>query len=348
MATDKATDLFLDLTPEVVLDAIEASGLRCTNVCVALNSFENRVYEIALSDGTRLVTKFYRPMRWSEAQILQEHGFLAELAAAEIPVCNVAAFPDGGTLGQVDNIWFCLFERKGGRAPAEIDDALAERLGMMTARIHNVGASHPAEHRLQLRPERWIEDSLQALLERDLVPGRLVDRYQRAALALARVASDRLEGVATHRLHGDLHAGNLIVRDGVLHVLDFDDMVSGPAVQDLWLLLPGRDAETRRRRGHFIEGYERFRSFDRSTLALVEPLRAMRYVHYAAWLARRWHDPIFPVTWPHFGTETYWQESTEDLEDVLEHLDGQPTPQAEVDLVEGRENRDYFWDMEPS
>lgn len=354
IGSDRGTDLFLGLTPDVALGAIEATGLRCTSVCFPCNSFENRVFEIELADParTRRVAKFYRPGRWSEGQIREEHAYLRALAEAEVPVCAVVTLPTGDTLSRVGlegsgggQVWFCLFERQGGRAPEEIDGDLAERLGALTGRMHNVGAKLPVRHRAMLTAER-LETALDWLLAQDLLPLRLRHRYESAARKLAEVTRQRLRGVDALPIHGDLHAGNLLVREGVLHVLDFDDMARGPAVQDLWLLLPGRDAETLRLRGRFLQGYEQFRDFDRATLQLIEPLRAVRYVDYSAWLARRWHDPIFPAMWPQFGTERWWQDATDDLEDVLDHLDAPTLGDVPVDEAAGASRKDYFWDLD--
>ena len=345
MNVDAATDLFLELTADRVLDAVESAGLDCAPVCHPLNSFENRVYDVLLRDGSRIVAKFYRPGRWTEAQILEEHAFMADLVAEEVPICGVRSFPDGTTLKRTEGIWYCLYDRFGGRAPEELDDETAERLGMMVARIHNVGARRDAPARPRLTSQGWVRDDLAWLREHDKLPAHLRDRYTAAAVAIADLADDGMEGVPFHRIHGDFHCGNLLLRDGRFNVLDFDDMVVGPAVQDLWLALPGRDAHTARLREAFIEGYEQFRAFDRGTLDLIEPLRGLRLVHYAAWLARRWHDPIFPATWPQFGTDDWWAAETASLEDVLVHAKrhGEPAPAPTGDEVT---NADLFWDWE--
>jgi len=316
---DTPTDLFFSLTPHKVLEAVEAAGIPCNPVCYPLSSFENRVYEVEREDRGRVVAKFYRPGRWTEAQILEEHQFLAELVEAEIPVCAPLPFPGGGgTLARIEGIFYCVFERAGGRSPDELDDALLERLGMLAARIHNVGASRPAEHRQFLTADTFVRQELAWMDERGVVPPGIAQRYRDAARRIADLADERMRGVEVHRLHGDMHLGNLLLRDGLLRVVDFDDMVVGPAAQDLWLLAPGRDADARQQHEVLIEGYERLRQFDRSTLRLFEPLRGLRIVRYAAWLARRWHDPIFPRTWPHFGTPSYWNEETRALEEILE------------------------------
>jgi Ser/Thr protein kinase RdoA (MazF antagonist) len=349
------TDLFLSLTPEKVLTAVEAGGLDCNAVCYPLNSFENRVYEVELADRSRVVAKFYRPGRWSEEQILDEHRFLADLAAEEIPVCTMRDFPGGGTLRRIDNIFYCLSDRRGGRAPDELDAAAARRLGMLVGRMHNVGAARGAEHRLRLDADVYIRQNLDFLEAHEVVPPHLRERYFDTALSIAAIADRRLAGVPVHRIHGDLHLGNILFRDGQLNVLDFDDMVTGPAVQDLWLALPGRDAFTLGLRERFLEGYLQFRDFDRATLPLIETLRAMRILHYAAWIARRWHDPAFPAAWPQWGAPEYWERETQDLEEQLAVIRGEATAEevaargeeeAPVEEEASLTNKDYFWDWE--
>ncbi|HEX2251909.1 MAG TPA: serine/threonine protein kinase [Thermoanaerobaculia bacterium] len=343
-------DSFHSLTPEGVLEAVEKGGLRTNPVCYPLNSFENRVYEVELEDRTRVIAKFYRPGRWSEEQILEEHRFLEDLAAEEVAVCPVRRFPDGSTLKRQGHIFYSLAERRGGRAPDELTEPMAERLGMLVGRLHNVGARRPAPHRLPLDADTFVRANLAWLDEHDVVPARLHRRWFDAGEALATLVDRLLADIQPeiHRLHGDLHLGNLLDRDGVLHVLDFDDMVTGPAVQDLWLALPGRDAWARRLRERFLEGYERFRLFDRRQLRLVEALRGLRMVHFATWLARRWNDPIFPVTWPQFGTEGYWDRETEDLEEQLRVARVEADPDAAPAAPEQEElgNADFFWDWE--
>jgi Ser/Thr protein kinase RdoA (MazF antagonist) len=351
-----AADLFLGLTPDAVLAAIEASGLRCTSVCWPLNSYENRVMEVELADAerTRLVAKFYRPQRWTQAQILEEHAFLAELHAAEVPVVPALAFPDGGTLRQIavpggaDVVWFCLFPRFGGRAPEEVDDQMAARLGALCARIHVVGARQPFLARLRLNGATFGTAPLALLDASGRIPGPLRRRFLTAANALGVVTDEWLNDTPTQRIHGDFHLGNLILRDNILHALDFDDALTGPPVQDLWMLLPGRDVDTLRRRELFLQSYEQFRPFDRTSLRLIEPLRGLRLVHFCAWLAARWHDAIFPQTWPQFATDAFWHETTDALEEALD-LAWTPTESVAVaPQVEATEvtNADFFWDWQ--
>lgn len=352
---DSRADLFLSLTPDRVLEAVEAAGLPTRPLCYPLNSFENRVYEVELQDRSRIIAKFYRPGRWSREQIEEEHTFLADLEAAEIPVGTALPFPDGETIARTGHIFYSIFERRGGRSPDEPSEALAERLGMLAGRLHTVGAERPAPHRLRLDADTYIRDNLAWLEAHEVLPAHLEDRYMDAARRIADHLDTHLEGVETHRLHGDLHLGNVLERDGLLSLVDFDDMMIGPPVQDVWLSIPGRDDEARRRRDAFLSGYEQFRLFDDRTLQLVEPLRALRLIHYATWLARRWHDPIFPANWPQFGSEEYWREETEALEEQLrwaEAAAAAPAGGRGVAAVpaakesEELSNKDYFWDWE--
>lgn len=340
------TDLFLSLTPHKVIEAVEAAGVPCNRVCYPLSSFENRVYEVEREDRSRVIAKFYRPGRWTGAQILEEHRFLADLSLDEVPVCATQPFPDGATLRQIDHIVYALFERRGGRAPDELDEDLSARLGRLVARIHNVGAAGVAEHRLRLTADAYARVDLDFLEAQKTIPARVEKRYFTAAEAIAHVAEQRLSGAETHRIHGDLHAHNLLVRDGLLSAVDFDDMMVGPAVQDVWLLFPGRDGLTRRLRGLFLDAYEELRAFDHGSLRLIEPLRGLRMIHYAAWLARRFHDPIFPRTFVHFGTEAYWDEQTRDLEELVDFIraeDGQAPAREET--APDKEEK-FFWDMD--
>ena len=351
-----AADLFLGLTPDAVLAAIEAAGLRCTSVCWPLNSYENRVMEVELADEarTRLVTKFYRPQRWTQAQILEEHALLAELNADEVPVVPALPFPDGGTLRQIavadgaDVVWFCLFPRFGGRAPEEVNDALASRLGALCARIHVVGARKPFVARQRLSGTTYGGVPLAFVEASGRVPVTLRRQFLTAARALIALTDERMADLPLQRIHGDFHLGNLIARDNILYALDFDDALMGPPVQDLWMLLPGRDTDTLRRRELFLQSYEQFRPFDRGSLQLIEPLRGLRLVHFCGWLAARWHDPIFPQTWPQFATDAFWHETTDALEEALDLAWADPEPVVSLPPDDAPEvtNADFFWDWE--
>jgi Ser/Thr protein kinase RdoA (MazF antagonist) len=353
--TTAPTDLFLNLTPDRVLEAVEAAGLATNAVCYPLNAYENRVYEVELLDRSRVVAKFYRPQRWTAQQILEEHDFLAELAAEEIPVCTFKPFPGGGTLRSIEGIFYAVMDRRGGRAPDEVTGSLAARLGRLVARIHNVGARQPSHHRPRLDSTTYVDDNLAWLEAHGTIPAPYDRSYFEIAQEVAALHDERARGLAVQRIHGDLHLGNLLERDGLLTALDFDDMVTGPPVQDLWLALPGRDAETLALRESFLEAYRELREFDRRSLRLIEPLRGLRIVNYTAWLARRWHDPFFPQAFPHFGTESYWETEIAALVEVVAVARGErepvgagssPDEEAPVEEEPTLTNRDYFWDWE--
>ena len=328
MTSGNPTRFFFELTPDRVLEAVEASGLACTGRCMALNSFENRVYDVELeseelrgSSRPRVVTKFYRPGRWSERQILEEHEFIADLVADEIPAIAPLPFPGGGTLRRTagSGIYYSIFPRVGGRAPDELSGEQLRRIGRLIARMHGVGSSKPAPGRVRLGPETYGRSSLRFLLEGPWIPLEFRARYQSAAEAIIE-ASDKLFAERAGdpiRLHGDCHLGNLLLNQDGPFFLDFDDMVTGPAVQDLWLLIPEREGAGRAQLESLLEGYEEMRAFDRAELALIEPLRALRFLHYTAWIARRWEDPAFPAAFPQFGSHRYWSDETDDLENQL-------------------------------
>jgi len=321
-----STQFFYSITPERVLDAVESAGIRCTGRCLALNSFENRVYDVELEteDGSpprhptqyRRVVKFYRPGRWSKEQILEEHEFLNDLVAQEIPVIAPLTFPEGSTLQQTkEGIYYTLFPKRGGRAPDELDDEMLRRVGRLLGRIHTVGASKKAPHRVHLTPETYGLANLEYLLEKGIIPEDIRPRYERAARGIIDVVTPWFREAEAqgkvHRVHGDCHLGNLLFGGEGAFFLDFDDMVVAPAVQDLWLVLPSRD---RQKLELLLEGYEEIRDLDRRTLRLIEPLRALRFIHYTGWVARRWEDPAFPQAFPQFGSVRYWSDETEDLE----------------------------------
>jgi Ser/Thr protein kinase RdoA (MazF antagonist) len=321
------TRYFYELTPDRILDAVEACGLRCTGRCLALNSMENRVYQVEVEVdeaggglGNRFrVVKFYRPGRWSEEQILEEHQFLRDLAEHEIPVVPPVALSGGRTLARVGdlNIWCAVFPRVGGRVPEEPDRDQLEQLGRLIARVHAVGAERQAPHRVRLDSQSYGLDDLASLLEADVMPTGLRDRYRMVVERLCEITAPWFERSAYQRIHGDCHLGNVLWgRDGAF-LVDFDDMVRAPCVQDLWLLVPGRDEAARQQREILLSAYEQLRELDRASLRLIEPLRALRIVHFSAWIARRWSDPAFPRVFPDFGSERYWSEELSTLQELL-------------------------------
>jgi len=316
-------DVFYGLLPDAVLDAVEQSGHRATGRVSALNSLENRVYDVELEGGRRVIAKFYRPGRWARDTILDEHRLLAALADHEVAVAPPLPFPDGDTLARTaDGIFLALFPRAGGRDPDAIEPPDLGELGQLLARIHNVAASLDLGHRPVLSPATYGTAGLDVLLGGGFVPSALEARYADAVRRLVAVGERRFAGVRVSPVHADCHRGNLLTRMDrgrrVWVFLDFDDMAIAPAVQDLWLLLPARPADCPEHVDAFVAGYERFRAFDARTLGLVEVLRGLRYVRYAAWVASRWQDPAFPRAFPGWGTERYFSEQIADLHEQLE------------------------------
>ena len=321
-----ATAPYAGLTPETVLDALEGAGLRGDGRLLALNSYENRVYQVWLEEGSSVVAKFYRPGRWSDAQILEEHAFVHELAEHEIPAVAPLVL-EGRTLAEHAGFRFAAFPRRGGRTP-ELDrrDTL-EWIGRFIGRIHAVGATHPFAERPVLDAESFGREPRDWLLGHDFVPPDLLQAWKSAAdLALQGVARcyGRAGAVRALRLHGDCHAGNVLWTDQGPHFVDFDDARTGPAVQDLWMLLSGERAEMTRQLGDVLAGYEQFREFDPRELHLVEALRTLRLIHYAAWIARRWDDPAFPAAFPWFNTQRYWQDRILELREQIALMDEEP------------------------
>jgi Ser/Thr protein kinase RdoA (MazF antagonist) len=293
---------------------------------IALNSYENRVYQIWIEDGPPVVAKFYRPGRWTDAQILEEHRYTAELAAHEIPV--VAPLEaHGATLHSHEGFRFAIYPRRGGRAPELDDPDTLEWLGRFVGRIHAVGATAPFVHRPSIGVEAFGREPRDWLLAHGAVPADLLPAWRAAVdqcLDAVAAAFDRVGPTRPLRLHGDCHAGNVLWTDDGPHFVDFDDARTGPAVQDLWMLLSGTQAEMTRQMIDVLEGYRDFMDFDRRELQLVEPLRTLRLVHYSAWLARRWTDPAFPAAFPWFGTARYWQDRILELREQLAAMSEPP------------------------
>ncbi len=299
------------LTPDLILDAVESCGYRCDGRQFALNSYENRVYQVGVEDGTALIAKFYRPLRWSNEAILEEHSFAIELAAREIPVVAPLAAADGATLHEHRGFRFALFPKRPGRAPELENPDTLRWLGRFLGRTHAVGALRPFRHRPALDIASFGEEPARFVIEHEFVPVDLETAYETIVDdALQRVAqcNQRAGAVRNIRLHGDCHAGNILWTGGGPHFVDLDDCRSGPAMQDLWMLLSGDRAAMSLQLGHVVAGYREFHDFNRGELALIEALRTLRMIHYAGWLARRWHDPAFPASFPWFNSQRYWQD----------------------------------------
>ncbi|MDQ7990620.1 MAG: serine/threonine protein kinase [Candidatus Dactylopiibacterium sp.] len=302
---------FAALGPERVLDAIDATGLRTDGRLLALNSYENRVYQAGLDEGGFVVAKFYRPERWSDAAILEEHDFTRALAAAEIPVVPPIVLPDGATLAHSAGFRVAVFERRGGRSPELDDPAVLAWIGRFIGRIHAQGKERCFAHRLTLDIATWGEGPAAFVLDSPHLPIELRSAYREASAAAldgVRAAFDRAGEVARLALHGDCHPGNVLWTDAGPHFVDFDDACMGPAIQDLWMLLSGERGEMTRQLGHLMSGYEDFADFNPRETQLIEALRTLRLIHHAAWLARRWDDPAFPAAFPWFATQAWWQE----------------------------------------
>jgi Ser/Thr protein kinase RdoA (MazF antagonist) len=318
---------YQDLTPDCVLDAVDSAGFRTDGRLLALNSYENRVYQVGIDGAAPVVAKFYRPGRWSDEAILEEHTFAAELAEREVPV--VAPLPNGQgeTLQRHGGFRFALYPRRGGHWPELEDEEVLLRLGRFLGRLHTVGSMRPFGHRPELNAGTFGDAPVRYLLESGTIPREYLNRYTAATAKLlesVRVAYAEAGRVNLLRLHGDFHPGNILWTESGAHLVDLDDARNGPAVQDLWMLLSGERPQMTRQLSALLDGYEEFAEFDRRELHLVEALRALRLVHYAAWLAQRWDDPAFPLAFPWFNTPKYWEEQILVLEEQLHRLELPP------------------------
>jgi Ser/Thr protein kinase RdoA (MazF antagonist) len=330
------------LTPDIVLNALDSLGLHCDGRLLALNSYENRVYQVGLEpplaqDGpgpgqSFVVAKFYRPARWSDAQILEEHAFAAELEAGEVPVVAPRAFA-GATLHEFEGFRFAAYPRRGGRAPELDDESVLEWLGRFIGRIHAIGAAKPFLHRPRLDIAAFGEEPREFLLASGLIPEELVAPWEQAsklAMEGVRAAFARAGNVAWIRCHGDCHPSNVLWAPASMagpagpHFVDLDDSRMAPAVQDLWMLISGDRDSMGRQLGILLRGYEDFAEFDDRELDLVEALRTLRLLHYCAWLARRWDDPAFPIAFPWFNTQRYWQDRVLELREQVAALQEPP------------------------
>jgi Ser/Thr protein kinase RdoA (MazF antagonist) len=315
------------LTPDVVLDAVASVGIDGDGRLIALGSYENRVYQVFRDNAPPVVAKFYRPNRWSDAQILEEHAFALELAAREIPVVAPLVFDDGDSLHRHEGFRFAVYPRRGGRAPELSDRAALQWIGRFLGRIHAVGATAAFSHRPRIDVESLGDEPRAYIVASEWLPADLRDVWtgvSAQALDGARRAFERAGDVRALRLHGDCHAGNVLWTDDGPHFVDLDDCRTGPAVQDLWMLMPGERDEASRALEALLSGYERFAGFDRRELMLVEALRTLRLIHYCAWIARRYDDPAFPVAFPWFGTQRYWQDRILELREQIAAMDEPP------------------------
>ena len=317
---------YANLTPDVVLESVESVGFRCDGRILALNSYENRVYQLGTEDGAFVVVKFYRPQRWSDEGIIEEHQFTSELVEHELPIVAPIAV-DGRTLHEHSGFRFAVFPRQGGRWPelGRSDERIL--MGRFVGRIHAIGAIAHFEHRQTISIERMGKEASEYVLESHWVPEHLVDSYRSITsqlLVAVTGAFARAGEVKQLRIHGDCHPGNVLWTDDGPHFVDLDDCVTGPAVQDLWLFLSGeREARTLQLKD-LLEGYGQFCDFDYRELHLVEALRTLRMINYTAWIARRWIDPAFPRAFPWFSENKYWEDHVLALKEQAAALDEPP------------------------
>lgn len=318
---------FQYLTPDEILDSIESQGYFCNSSLLALNSYENRVYQIGIEDEQPVIAKFYRPNRWSDAAILEEHQLTLELAEAEIPVVAPLRNEQGVTLHEYKHYKFALYPQRGGRTPELDNPSQLEVIGRFLARIH----LHGEQQRFVERPTLDIEQfgilPSQYLLKSQVIPSYLEDSYSTLIKDLIPKIQYRFElagNVQQIRLHGDCHPSNILWREDTPHIVDFDDARMGPAVQDLWMFLSGDRQYQTSRLADILEGYTQFRDFDSRELHLVEALRTLRMIHYAAWLAKRANDPAFQLAFPWFYSDRYWDEHILSLREQLAVLDMEP------------------------
>ncbi len=307
------------LTPDVVVSAVEALGHRCDGRILALNSYENRVYQVGREDTTPVVVKFYRPERWPDAAILEEHEFAIELARAEIPVIAPDVH-DGRSLFKYEGFRYAVYPRAGGRWPELGTKDDRQWMGRFLARIHMIGRTRAFRHRPRLDWRVLGQDTADFLLDSGWIPSHLEAAYESLAedvLSLVEQRFEEAQPLRTLRLHGDCHPGNVLWTDKGPHFVDLDDCMTGPAVQDLWMLLSGRTEEMRVQLDDIVAGYQEFADFDHHETSLIEPLRTLRIMHYAGWLARRWDDPAFPRAFPWFQEPKYWEQHVLNLREQV-------------------------------
>ena len=325
MTSIDAAEPFALLTPDFVMDAVESLGFLCDARIFPLNSYENRVYQVGIDEAQPIIAKFYRPARWSSEQILEEHQFSAELAARDIPVVPPIIHADTSLFFYQDYP-FALYPRRAGHAPELENLDQLYSLGQYLGRLHAMGAARPFVHRPTINVATFAVASREFLLSNNNLPKTLLADYEKMSSQLIEKLDKQFGSVkfANIRLHGDCHPGNILWRDGAPNIVDMDDARNGPAMQDLWMLLCGERHQQTQQMASMLEGYEEFHEFDRAQLRLIESLRSLRIMHYAAWLARRWRDPAFPKYFPWFGTDHYWQQHIFELREQLSRLDEPP------------------------
>lgn len=315
-----ATQFFFELNPDLVLETVEKLGFRTTGRVLTMNSMENRVYEVEIesdspnpSDHSKII-KFYRPGRWTKDQIQEEHDFLLDLTEFEVPVIAPLTFNDQTLFTLPDpELFYTVFPKQGGRAPDEFTLEEIEQVGRLLARLHNVGSMKKASHRLKLSPDTYLKSNLEFLIGQKIVPSHYELSYKTLLENIYKQTKDAFNNVNFQRIHGDCHLGNILKREETFHLIDFDDLVVGPVVQDMWLLLPGNDEYAEQMRASLLEGYTQMRDFNYEELKLTEVLRTLRMINYSAWIAKRYDDPAFKNAFPFFDSPNYWEGQINDL-----------------------------------
>ncbi|KTC79731.1 kinase [Legionella cherrii] len=314
---------YAQLDPDTILDAIESTGVLCTGSLVALNSYENRVYQIGIENAEPLIAKFYRPNRWCSAAILEEHQFSLELAQHEIPIIAPLIINDR-TLHHHQDFRFALFPRRSGHA-LELDNSEhLEWMGRFIGRLHRVSACHSFQHRIQLNPQSYGQEPYKLLIEQSFIPDYLASNFCKTvetALQKVNQIFKSIGDIDLIRLHGDCHAGNVLWSETGPHIVDLDDCLMGPAIQDIWMLLSGEPKQMDLQLEKILEGYCKFHDFNPRERHLIEALRTLRMLHYSGWIAKRWADPAFPLSFPWFNTPAYWQNLLINLNEQIELLD---------------------------
>lgn len=318
---------FQNLTPEQMLDAVEQHGIECDGRFLALNSYENRVYQVGVEDGSPIVVKFYRPQRWADEAILEEHQFTQLLAENELPVVAPLTDQSGATLHRADPFRFTIYPCRGGRAPELDNPEHLEIMGRFIARVHAMGASDRYNYRPEINIHNFVNEPSRFVLENGFIPAHLVEAWSSLIEMLSQQIDScyqRAGEVRAIRLHGDLHQGNVLWTDAGPHIVDFDDARMGPSIQDLWMFLSGDRSYMTARLENLLTGYTQFYEFDPVELHLVEALRTLRMIHHAGWLASRWEDPAFPIAFPWFNTTKYWEQQILDLREQSALMDEHP------------------------
>jgi len=315
------TDIpYENLGPDALLDAVESLGLITDGRFLALNSYENRVYQVGIDDSSPVIVKFYRPGRWSDEAIIEEHQFAEDCVKQDIPIVAPQRIREQ-TLHKFNAFRLSIYTRHGGHAPNLDNPDHLEWLGRFIGRVHAVGSRYPFQHRLKLTPETFGHQSVQFLLQNHFIPDELKHNYQLAAQQVLEIIDQQFatySDLPNIRLHGDLHVGNILWTDSGPHIVDLDDCMMGYAIQDIWMLLSGSEAEMASQLNIILKGYMQFSDFDYRSLNLIEALRSLRMINYSAWLARRWHDPTFPKNFSWFSEPRYWEEQLNTLREQIE------------------------------